>query len=151
MKPIDDEKIKSVNKELEERFKQEREQWGKDLTNLIKSTGDTSKLNEAQVYQLSYRQMCVEKLAEYRILLEKREEAFDKQCASRFREYTTSYDLKLTGAEKQLFIKSDCSELKLQIKMINVQIDFFEESVKTLDNLGFAIRNKIEIVSKQLI
>ena len=151
MKPVDDEKIKKTNVELEKRFKEERDKWLKDITALVKSSGDTSKLNEAQVFQLSYRQMCVEKVCEYRILLEKRQELFDKQCASRFREYTTNYDLKLSGSEKQLFIQSDCSELKLQIKMISVQINFFEESIKTLDNLGFAIRNKIEIVSKQLI
>jgi hypothetical protein len=151
MKPIDDEKIKKTNVELEKRFKEERDKWLKDITALVKSSGDTSKLNEAQVFQLSYRQMCVEKICEYRVLLEKRQELFDKQCASRFREYTTNYDLKLSGSEKQLFIQSDCSELKLQIKMISVQINFFEESIKTLDNLGFAIRNKIEIVSKQLI
>jgi hypothetical protein len=151
VKPIDDEKIRKTNTELEKRFKEERGTWLDDITRLVRSTGDTAKLNEAQVFQLSYRQMCVEKICEYRILLEKRQELFDKQCASRFREYTTNYDIKLSGAEKQLFIQSDCSELKLQIKMISVQINFFEESVKTLDNLGFAIRNKIEIVSKQLI
>ena len=151
MKPVDDEKIKATNVELEKRFKDERNQWVEDIKKLVKSSSDTSKLNEAQVYQLSYRQMCVEKISEYSILLEKRQELFDKQYASRFREYTTNYDLKLSGSEKQLFIQSDCSELKLQIKMISVQIKFFEESIKTLDNLGFAIRNKIEIVSKQLI
>lgn len=151
MKPVDDEKTKAVNVELEKRFKEEREDWLDKITKLVKSSGDTSKLNEAQVYQLSYRQMCVEKISEYSILLEKRQEMFDKQCASRFREYSTNYDLKLSANEKQLFIQSDCSELKLQIKMISVQIKFFEESIKTLDNLGFAIRNKIEIVSKQLM
>lgn len=151
MKPIDDEKIKATNVELEKRFKEERKQWVEDITKLVKSTGDTSKLNEAQVFQLSYRQMCVEKICEYRILLEKRQESFDKQCSNRFREYTLNYDIKLSSNEKQLFIQADCSELKLQIKMLTFQINFFEETIKTLDNLGFAIRNKIEIVSKQLI
>lgn len=150
MKPVDDERIKATNVELEKRFKDERTKWVEDITKLVKSSGDTTKLNEAQVYQLSYRQMCVEKICEYRILLEKRQEMFDKQCASRFREYTTTYDIKLSGSEKQLFIQADCSELKLQIKMLTFQINFFEESIKTLDNLGFAIRNKIE-VSKQLM
>lgn len=148
MKPIDDAKTKELNVEIEKRFKEERNQWLEDITKLVKSTGDNSKLNEAQVYQLSYRQMCVEKICEYRILLERRQEMFDKQMASRFREYTTSYDIKLSSSEKQLFIQSDCSELKYQIKMINVQIDFFEESIKTLDNLGFAIRNKIELTKQ---
>jgi hypothetical protein len=50
-----------------------------------------------------------------------------------------------------MFVQADCKALKLQIKMIHTQIVYFEESIKTLDNLGFAIKNKIEIMSNQLI
>ena len=56
MKPVDDEKIKATNVELEKRFKDERNQWVEDIKKLVRSSSDTSKLNEAQVYQLSYRQ-----------------------------------------------------------------------------------------------
>ena len=62
-----------------------------------------------------------------------------------------SYDIKLSSSETQAFVQSDCKALKLQIKMIQTQIIYFEESIKTLDNLGFAIKNKIEIMSNQLI
>jgi hypothetical protein len=75
----------------------------------------------------------------------------DKQTADRFREYKLSYDIKLSSSETQMFVQSDCKALKLQIKMIHTQIIYFEESIKTLDNLGYAIKNKIEIVSHQLM
>lgn len=95
--------------------------------------------------------MLQDKLVEYRILHEKRQEMFDKQTVDRFREYKLSYDIKLSSSETQAFVQSDCRALKLQIKMIHTQIIYFEESIKTLDNLGFAIKNKIEIMSNQLI
>ena len=95
--------------------------------------------------------MLQDKLVEYRILHEKRQEIFDKQTVDRFREYKLSYDIKLSSSETQAFVQSDCKALKLQIKMIQTQIVYFEESIKTLDNLGFAIKNKIEIMSNQLI
>lgn len=151
MKPIDDEKINKTNVTLEERFKEERIEWNNKIINLIESIKNTSKLAESQVIQLSYRQMIQEKLAEYRILQEKRQEMFDKQTTDRFREYKLGYDIKLSSAETQAFVQSDCKALKLQIKMIQTQIIYFEESIKTLDNLGFAIKNKIEIMSQQLI
>ena len=151
MKPIDDDKINKTNATLEERFKEERTDWNDKIITLIESIKNTSKLAEAQVIQLSYRQMVQEKLAEYRILHEKRQEMFDKQNVERFREYKLSYDIKLSSAEIQAFVQSDCKALKLQIKMIQTQIVYFEESIKTLDNLGFAIKNKIEIMSHQLI
>jgi hypothetical protein len=151
MKPIDDEKINNINTTLEERFKEERSDWNNKIIELVESIKHTSKLSEAQVIQLSYRQMIQDKLAEYRILHEKRQEMFDKQTTDRFREYKLSYDIKLSGSETQAFVQSDCKALKLQIKMIHTQIIYFEESIKTLDNIGFAIKNKIEIMSHQLI
>lgn len=151
MKPIDDEKINNINTTLEERFKEERADWNNKIIELVESIKHTSKLSEAQVIQLSYRQMIQDKLAEYRILHEKRQEMFDKQTTDRFREYKLSYDIKLSGSETQAFVQSDCKALKLQLKMIHTQIIYFEESIKTLDNIGYAIKNKIEIVSHQLI
>lgn len=151
MKPIDDEKINKTNVTLEERFKEERADWNDKIIKLVESIKHTSKLSEAQVIQLSYRQMIQDKLAEYRILHEKRQEMFDKQMTERFREYKLGYDIKLSSSETQAFIQTDCKALKLQLKMIHTQITYFEESIKTLDNIGYAIKNKIEIVSHQLI
>ncbi len=151
MKPIDDDNINKTNITLEERFKEERADWNNKIITLIESIKYTQKLAEAQITQLSYRQMLQDKLVEYRILHEKRQEIFDKQTVDRFREYKLSYDIKLSSSETQAFVQSDCKALKLQIKMIQTQIIYFEESIKTLDNLGFAIKNKIEIMSNQLI
>ena len=151
MKPIDDDNINKTNITLEERFKEERVDWNNKIITLIESIKYNQKLAEAQITQLSYRQMLQDKLVEYRILHEKRQEVFDKQTVDRFREYKLSYDIKLSSSETQAFVQSDCKALKLQIKMIQTQIIYFEESIKTLDNLGFAIKNKIEIMSNQLI
>lgn len=151
MKPIEDDKINKTNEILEERFKEERGDWNDKIIQLVETIKHTSKLSEAQVIQLSYRQMIQDKLAEYRILHEKRQEMLDKQSADRFREYKLSYDIKLSSSETQMFVQSDCKALKLQIKMIHTQIIYFEESIKTLDNIGYAIKNKIEIMSHQLI
>ena len=150
MKPIEDDKINKTNVTLEERIKEESTDWNRKIISLIETIKHTSKLAEAQVIQLSYRQMIQDKLAEYRILHEKRQEMLDKQTADRFREYKLSYDIKLSSSETQMFVQSDCKALKLQIKMIHTQIVYFEESIKTLDNIGYAIKNKIEIMSHQL-
>lgn len=151
MKAIDDDKINKTNATLEERFKEERSDWNNKIISLVENIKHTSKLSEAQVIQLSYRQMIQDKLAEYRILHEKRQEMFDKQTTDRFREYKLGYDIKLSSSETQAFVLTDCKALKLQLKMIHTQIIYFEESIKTLDNIGYAIKNKIEIVSHQLI
>ena len=151
MKPVDDSKTTEQNAKLEADLTTERKEWTTKVTELVYMMKDNKKLSEAQVYQLSYRQQVQEKLATYRNLLEKRQEALDKLVSQRFREYALNYDIKLSGAERQMFINTDCAALKYQVKMLDTQIKYFEECTKTLDNFGFAVRNKIEIVAQQLM
>ena len=56
MKTIDDSKTVAQNKELNNRFEEERKKWNNDIIELVKCLGNTNKLAEAQVTQLSYRQ-----------------------------------------------------------------------------------------------
>ena len=151
MKPLDDKKITEQNTKLENELGKERAEWTEKMIELINMMKDNRKLSEAQVFQLSYRHQVQEKLATYRILLEKRQGVLETQMTSRFRDYCLNYDIKLSGSEKSSFVSADCNALKQQVNMIKTQITYFEECVKTLDNFGFAVRNKLEIISQQLI
>lgn len=151
MKQIDESKNQKINEELEERFSQERTDWNEKMFDVINSIKDNKKLTEAQVIQLSYRQIVQEKLAEYRILCDKRQESYDKLIQKRSDEYENQSARKLSAVDKKVYLAGDYASLNRQIKLISRQIMFLEETVKTLDNLGFAIKNKIEIVSNQLI
>ena len=151
MKPIDDKKIVEQNIKLEDELKKEREEWKDKVIELINMMKDNKKLSEAQVFQLSYRQQVQEKLAAYRILVDKRQSMLETQMTSRFRDYCLNYDIKLSSSEKNSFVSADCVALKQQVNMIKAQIMYFEECVKTLDNFGFGMRNKLEILSQQLM
>ena len=151
MKPLDDKKIIEQNTKLEDELAKERAEWKDKVIELINMMKDNKKLSEAQVYQLSYRQQVQEKLAAYRILMEKRQGMLETQTVARFRDYTLNYDIKLSSSEKSSFVSADLNALKQQINMIKTQITYFEECVKTLDNFGFAVRNKLEILSQQLV
>ena len=148
---LDDKKIVEQNELLEKELEKERADWKNKVIELINMMKDNKKLSEAQVFQLSYRQQVQEKLATYRILVEKRQSMLENQMVSRFRDYSLKYDIKLSSAEKNAFVSADCNALKQQVNMIKTQITYFEECVKTLDNFGFAVRNKLEILSQQLV
>lgn len=151
MKQMDNSKILEQNAKLEEELSKERTEWKDKVLELINMMSDNKKLSEAQIYQLSYRQQVQEKLANYRILLEKRQSVLETQMTNRFREYSLNYDIKLNSAEKNSFVNADCNVLRQQVNMMKAQILYFEECVKTLDNFGFAVRNKLEILSQQLV
>ena len=148
---MDNSKILEQNAKLEEELSKERTEWKDKVLELINMMSDNKKLSEAQIYQLSYRQQVQEKLANYRILLEKRQSVLETQMTNRFRDYSLNYDIKLNSAEKNAFVNADCNVLRQQVNMMKAQILYFEECVKTLDNFGFAVRNKLEILSQQLV
>ena len=151
MKQMDNSKILEQNAKLEEELSKERTEWKDKVLELINMMSDNKKLSEAQIYQLSYRQQVQEKLANYRILLEKRQSVLETQMTNRFRDYSLNYDIKLNSAEKNAFVNADCNVLRQQVNMMKAQILYFEACVKTLDNFGFAVRNKLEILSQQLV
>lgn len=151
MKEIDESKTQTLNEELEKRFKLERDEWNEKMFDVIGSIKDNKKLTEAQVIQLSYRQIIMDKLTEYRLLCDKRQENYDKLIQKRSDAYENQSARKLSAVDKKIYLSGDYASLNRQIKMIERQIVYLEETVKTLDNLGFAIKNKIEIVSNQLM
>ena len=151
MKVIDESKTQAVNEELEKRFKTEREDWNKNLFEVINLIKDVKSITDAQIKQLSFRQIITDKLVEYRILADKRQESYDKLIQKRNDEYENQSAKRMSSTEKKVYLAGDYAALNRQIKLIERQIYFLEESVKTLDNLGFSIRNKIEIINNQLM
>lgn len=151
MKNIDETKTQEVNEELDKRFKAERTDWNDKLFDVIESIKDNRKLTDAQVIQLSYRQIIMDKLTEYRNLCSKRQETYDKIIQKRSDEYENHNARKLSAVDKKMSLAGDYASLNRQIKIITHQIMYLEETIKTLDNLGFAIKNKIEILNNQLV
>ena len=85
MKPLDDKKIMEVNVELENRLNKERSEWNEKVITLVNMMKENRKLPESQVFQLSYRQQVQERIAVYKILVEKKQGELDKQTVSRYR------------------------------------------------------------------
>lgn len=144
------EELKEKNAQLETKLKEERAFWNNGIKTLVEQLKDNAKLTETQVTQLSFRQIFVEKYISYKILAEKKEILIEQASVQKFRNYVLDYDIKLSAQEKQQFISADLAAQRSQLKMLNAQIDFFQESIKTMDSLGYAIKNKIAILNDGL-
>ena len=101
MKVIDESKTQAVNEELEKRFKTEREDWNKNLFEVINLIKDVKSITDAQIKQLSFRQIITDKLVEYRILADKRQESYDKLIQKRNDEYENQSARKMSSVEKK--------------------------------------------------
>jgi hypothetical protein len=145
----DDNATGTANEELGTRLTKDRNDWKikiSDLVNLLKSMND---LSLCQVTMLSYRQILLEKITDFKTTKQKRQGAYDRYYKIKYREYSLEYDIKLTSGEKVAFIKADLSHLRIQMEMLQSHIDYYQECMKTCDNLAFAIRNRIRLDDEQ--
>lgn len=149
-KKYDDEQAKDKLAAIEQKLANERKEWKEKIHDLIKMIKGTSTLAEAQVYMLSYRQLFVEKITELRSLHMKKQKSIDTFYRDQYREYTINYDIKLSPAEKNQFIKADLGNLRMQAELLENQMNFFQESIKTMDTMSFSINNRIKLAEAQL-
>jgi len=142
---FDDNKTKEANEELERRLSIDRDEWKGKIQLLVQKLKNVNQLSDCQVEMLSYRQMLLDKIIDLKHVIFKRNSTWEKYYKNQYREYTLNYDIKLTGGEKHQFIKADLASLRTQIDILQSHIDYYHECIKTLDNMAFAIRNRIKL------
>ena len=142
---IDDKQIKEANDQLELRLGSDRDEWRVKIQDLVSRLKNMNELAECQVRMLSYRQILLDKVTDFKTTIYKRNATWDKYYKELYRKYSIDYDVKLTNGEKHQFIKADLSALKIQLDMLQSHIDYYYECIKTLDNMAFAIRNRIKL------
>ena len=130
--------------ELERYLEKQRSEWGDRIMEVIDMIRHMEKLSEAQVTMLSFRHMVIDQIARINITLKKKESTYNIQYKNKFVEYF-NYDYKLNDKQKVNMVEADLSSLNKQIGFLSTQIDFFKECIKTLDNIGWAIKNKLNI------
>jgi gluconate kinase len=146
---FDDTQIKQANEELETRLANDRVDWKNKINDLVHKIKNMNDLAECQVNMLSYRQILLDKVTDFKTMIYKRNATWERYYRQQYREYHLNYDIKLTSGEKHQFIKADLSALRTQIDMLQSHVDYYYECIKTLDNMAFAIRNRIRLDDEQ--
>ena len=129
---------------LEEYFAAKRQDWSSKIRDIIHKLRDVKQLDEAIVLMLSYRQMIIESLTELNVKSKKAEAAYQSQYRVKYMGYF-NHDYKLSDKQKDSMTKADLLEKKKQINLFETQIEFYRESIKTLDNMGWAIKSRISV------
>jgi len=122
----------------------QRQEWTLKIRELAKCFKSVEKLNQAMVEIPSYRQILIEQIAQLNIKIKQQDSSLAKKYKTKFVSYY-EYDYKLTDKQKESFIKADMSEDGMVRNLLETQMEFMRESVKTLDNMSWAVRNKVQI------
>ena len=75
---FDDTQIKEANEELESRLANDRREWKDKIKDLISKIKNMSELSECQVRMLSYRQILLDKVSDFKTTIYKRNATWEK-------------------------------------------------------------------------
>ena len=122
----------------------QRTEWTDKIKDLTIKLKRGVELDEVSSYTLSYRQILVEQLATMCSKIRSQKSTCQKAYKTKWIEYY-NFDYKLTDKQREKFIDADISEEKQVLDLLESQKSFIEGSIKTLDNMGFAIKNRLDI------
>lgn len=130
--------------QLDEYLNKQREDWTTKIKSLAETLKAGTQLEEVSAYTLSYRQILVEQLATMGNRIKSQKATIDKKYKDKWLEYY-NYDYKLTDKMKERFVEADIADDTQILELLQTQKSFIEGSIKTLDNMGFAIKNRLDI------
>ena len=145
------EKQKKINEDMESFFEKERVKWNNEITPLLETLkidfniGNAPKVIEVQSLALSFRQRIAEETS---LFMERRSKAMvkiKKVRQDKFLFYATNFGVKTNMGEKTILIEAHLSELLRSTELIENYIEYLRTCNKTLESIGFVIKNTIEL------
>lgn len=136
-----------TNEELSQKFKDSIDNWTKKIKdNVIDKlkSEDLSVLNNAEVYYLSYREQIITETFNIRNAVFKLKVNRDLQQEKQSKKLMLSSDVRLSPQEKNLQLNNLIKEENERVSYYENYLMFLQESVKTLDNFAYVIKNRYE-------
>lgn len=129
---------------LDEKLSSQREEWTAKIQELAQSLRYINGMEDTIALVLSNRQKMIDHIAYINVKIKDQRRRISDRYREKYIEYY-NYDYKLGEKQKERFIEADLADDNIILSHLENQLDFFRESVKTLDNMGFAIRNRLAL------
>ena len=129
---------------LDERLASQREKWTRKITALAHGIKKLDGMEIVIGDILHTRQLLVEQLMYVQLKGKEQKKQVDVKWKEAWIRYY-NYDYKLADKIKSQFLEAELADDKMILSQLENQIEFYKESIKTLDNMGFAVRNRLAI------
>ena len=144
-------KIQESNDRMEEFFEKNRTEWIERVDPLFKCIINFRKetfqnIIESQSTALSYREMINDQISMFLSKRSKETVKIKNLKEDKFVYFSTSFQIKATGGQMNLLIDSRLGENERTMELIESYIEFLRETVKSLDNFQWTIKNIISLM-----
>jgi hypothetical protein len=135
---------KEVILALDKKLSSQRIEWTNNIKELAQSLRRLNELEGTIAEVLSSRQSLVEQISYLNMKIKEQRNKVNVRYREAYIRYY-EYDYKLGEKQKEKFIETDLADENMILSHLENQVEFFRDSVKTLDNMGFAIRNRLAL------
>jgi hypothetical protein len=129
---------------LDTKLSSQRTEWSNKIKALAQSLRNINTMEGTIADVLSSRQTLIDQMAYMNVKIKEQKSKISVRYREAYIRYY-EYDYKLGEKQKEKFIETDLANENMILSHLENQLDFFRESVKTLDNMGFAIRNRLAL------
>lgn len=129
---------------LDRKLSSQRTEWTNIIKGLSQSLRSLNTMEETIAEVLSSRQSLVEQISYLNMKVKEQKNKVNVRYREAYIRYY-EYDYKLGEKQKEKFIETDLADENMILSHLENQVEFFRDSVKTLDNMGFAIRNRLAL------
>lgn len=127
------------------KFEARRKEASNEIYQNIEKLSNIKTLKDAQVNMLSLRQRLLEdnhNLLEHLIVLRKR---YRNERSAEMENLSKNLQIRYQSNEKNVVIEGKTSTTKESLEVFENQVEFFNESIKTIDNIIFGIKTRLDI------
>jgi hypothetical protein len=131
--------------DFDKKFGEERSEWTEKIRSLSIRMKNIRELAEVQVDLYSNRQIILEYIAKLGQVMTKLNSKFRKDKAERLKHYSENSQVKYGSNEKNPLIEGDLTELKERMEIVETQLSFLNETIKTVDHCLYGIKSRIAL------
>jgi hypothetical protein len=135
----------SEKKDFTEKFSDERRSWSDVVITIGKRFREVENLAEVQVDLYSRRQEAIEYQYKLIGIHSKLKHMLSAQWKRAFDEAGRNEDLRYSDKDKSKVADAATANIRYKVESVNSQIEFFRETVKSIDTMTFGVKHRIEI------
>jgi len=140
------ETIENQNEELKKELNEREKYWNETIENISKKlVKPIQEMIQLQAEVISIRQILTEEIKSISYQIYKFKQKMKVYEKERLEFYLLGYVAKTSGGEKAKLIESDLSLYQYRLDIFDVHANFLRETQKDVDNVNFAIKNKITL------
>lgn len=128
-----------------ERFEQERNDWTEDVRGISSRFKNIDDMVDVQVDLYSKRQLGVEYMHQLMVLQSRLKKTWIAEYKKAYDILILDQDYRYSEKERQRIAEEKTSASKLKLDILQSHVDFFRETIKTIDNMIFGVKHRLEI------